>query len=119
LPIDKVAGSYVQALVNLPPGINLVGAGSLISWSTWCEIWGRVNGVKCTYERQDREVIERAAGLVGREIADMYQFFEEYGYCGMDEKEVVYPWDLEVMVKYTIMEEYIRSQDWSSVLSPQ
>ena len=63
-------------------------------------------------------MIEDAAGVVGREIADMYRFFEEYKYCGVNEKNVVYPWDLLVKVKYTTMEEYMRSQDWSSVLRP-
>lgn len=109
-------GRFVKALFDLPPGTNLVGAGSLISWVDWCNIWGRVNGVKCTFERQDRRVIEDAAGVVGREIADVYQFFEEYGYCGVDEKDVVYAWDLPVKVKYTTMEEYMQWQDWSSVL---
>lgn len=50
-------------------------------------------------------MIEDAAGAVGREIADMYQFFEQYGYCGVDEGNVVYPWDLPVKVKYTTMGE--------------
>ncbi|KAF1357777.1 hypothetical protein EJ07DRAFT_157469 [Lizonia empirigonia] len=84
---------FVKVLVDLPAGTNLVGAGSLISWGEWCKIWGRVNGVKCTYERQDRRAIEDVAGPVGREIADMYQFFEERGYCGVDEVNVVYPWE--------------------------
>lgn len=102
---NTLAGPFVKALLELPAGINLVGAGALISWAEWCEIWGRTNNVKCTYERQDRRVIEDAAGAVGREIADMYQFFEQYGYCGVDEGNVVYPWDLPVKVKYTTMGE--------------
>jgi hypothetical protein len=69
---DEVAGSYAEALLNPPPGINVFGAGSNTSWGEWCNIWGRVNGVKCTYERQDRKVIEDAAGPVGRKVADMY-----------------------------------------------
>lgn len=117
--VDISAGPFVKVLLDLPPGMNLVGAGSLISWGEWCDIWGRANGVKCTYERQDRQVIEDSAGVVGREIADMYQFFEDHGYCGVDEEEIVYPWDLPVQVKYTTMEEYMHSQDWSSVLRPE
>lgn len=116
---DSSTGPFVKTLLDLPSGTNLVGAGSLIPWGEWCNIWGRVNEVKCTFERQDRRVIENAAGVVGREIADMYQFFEDYGYCGADEKDVVYPWDLPIKVKYTTMEEYMRSQDWSSILHPE
>jgi hypothetical protein len=116
---DARKGPFVEALLQLPPGTNLVGAGSLISWSEWCNILGRVNGVACTFEKQDRRVIEDAAGVVGREIADMYQFFEEYSYCGVDEEDIVYPWDLPMKVKYTTMEEYMRSQDWTGILQPE
>lgn len=116
--VDIVIGAYVKALTSLPAGIDLVGAGSLISWGEWCSIWSRVNGVECVYERQDRRVIEEAAGPVGKEISDMYQFFDQYGYCGVDEENVVYPWDLPIAVPYTTVEEYTRSQDWSSVLHP-
>lgn len=87
--VDVAIGPFVKALLELPPGTKLVGAGSLISCGEWCSIWGRVNGVECAFERQDRRVIEDAAGVVGREIADMYQFFEEYGYCGVNEGNVV------------------------------
>ena len=79
-------GPFVKALLELSPGTNLVRAGSLISWGDWCNIWGRVNGVECTFERQDRRVVEDAAGVIGQEIADMYRFFEEYGYwCRREE----------------------------------
>ncbi|KAF1927327.1 NAD(P)-binding protein [Didymella exigua CBS 183.55] len=90
---------FVKALLNLLSGTNLVEAGSPISWAEWCNIWGRVNDVKCTFERQD--------------------LFEEHSYCGVDGKNVVYPWDLSFKVKYTTMEEYIQSQDWDSVLCPE
>ncbi|KAF2993523.1 hypothetical protein E8E13_001873 [Curvularia kusanoi] len=111
-------GMFVKALLDLPAGENLVGAGSLMSWGDWCSIWGQVNNVECTFERQDRQAVEQAAGLVGREIADMYRFFEQYGYCGVDQKDVIYPWDLPGRIQYTTMEDYIQSQDWTSVLNP-
>jgi hypothetical protein len=115
---NQETGPFVKALLDLPAGVNLVGAGSLISWGDWCSIWGQLNGVECTYERQDRQAFEEVAGPIGREVADMYQFFEQYGYCGVDQEDVVYPWDLPVQVHYTTMEEYMQSQDWSSVLHP-
>lgn len=107
---------FFNVLFALTAGTNLDGAGSLISCGEWCDIWGRVNGVKCTFERQDRRAIEDVAGSVGREIADMYQFFKMYGYCGVDEAKVVYSWDLQVKVRYTTMEEYMRALDWTTIL---
>ncbi|KAH7117829.1 hypothetical protein B0J11DRAFT_93179 [Dendryphion nanum] len=108
-------GALTKALVEVPAGKNLVGAGSVLTWNEWCENWGKINGVKCTFERMDRKVIEQILGTSGREIADMFQYTEEFGYDGSD-PSVVYPWDLGVEVKVTTMDEYNRKEDWSSVL---
>ena len=116
---NQEAGPFFKALLDISAGVDLVGAGSLISWADWCSIWCQFNGVECTYERQNRQAFEEVAGPVGREVAEMYQFFEQYGYCGVDQKDVVYPGDLSVQVHYTTMEEYMQSQDWSSILHPE
>ena len=121
-------GHFVRALISLPAGIHLVGAGSYISWNEYADIWGKHNGVDCVFEKQDRSVMESAPGpmaLVGREIADMFVFVDEFGYDGGDEG-VVYPWDLKdgeggkvgkrVEVEYTTMERYMELEDWSSIL---
>lgn len=63
----------------------------------------------------DRKVMEGMMGPVGREIADMFAYMEEFGYDGGD-PSVVYPWDLGVEINRTTMEEYTRKQDWSEVL---
>ncbi|KAF2652740.1 NAD(P)-binding protein [Lophiostoma macrostomum CBS 122681] len=104
-------GHFVKALVSLPPGLNLVGAGSYISWNEYCAIWGKHTNVECVFEKQDRKIMEEALGpLIGREIADMFEYVEEFGYDGR-EKDAVYPWELKneqgekVEVKYTTMEE--------------
>ena len=69
----------------------------------------------CIYERMDRKVMEERMGPVGREIADMFAYIEEFGYDGGD-SSAVYPWDLGIEVKRTTMEEYNRKQNWSEVL---
>jgi hypothetical protein len=67
----------VKGLVQVGPGTHLVGATSMITWDEWCEIWSRVNGVKCTFERSDRSLLEDAMGPLGREMADMFQVISD------------------------------------------
>ncbi|ORY15179.1 hypothetical protein BCR34DRAFT_559233 [Clohesyomyces aquaticus] len=86
-------GVLVKALVELPAGVHLVGAGSCMSWNEWCRVWGKANGVACVFERSDRMELEEYMGATGREFADMFQYVEEFGYDGGD-PGVVYPWDV-------------------------
>ena len=71
-----VGGRLTKALVQVAPGIHLVGASSVINWNEWCEIWSRVNKVKCIFDRLDRKVFEDTMGPLGGEIADMFQVSE-------------------------------------------
>jgi len=117
--VNKDTGRFVQALLAIPPKVNMMGAGSLISWNEYLAIWSRVNKVHVEYQQIDRAALEQMLGTVGREFADMFQYIEEFGYDGGD-PDVVYPWEVKekygVDVKYTTMEEYIKGEDWSSVL---
>jgi hypothetical protein len=108
-------GAFVLALLAAPAGTHLVGAGSLMSWNEFVELWGKKHGVEATYQQVPRAWMDENMGTVGREMADMLQYIDEFGYDGSD-PEVVYPWDLGVEVKYTTMEEYIQKTDFSSVL---
>lgn len=113
--LTRHPGHFVKALVALPPGKNLMGAGSYLTWNEWLAMWSRHNNVTATFERQDPKELEQYMGTAGRELADMWQYIDEFGYDGAD-PSVVYPWDLGVDVKYTTMEEYIKRQDWSEAL---
>ncbi|PSN73911.1 NAD(P)-binding protein [Corynespora cassiicola Philippines] len=118
--VEADTGSFVRALVASPPGQNFVGASAYLNWNEWCAIWARVHGVELSFERLPYEVLENSMGPLGREMADMFRYIEEFGYDGSD-PSVVYPWDLEkkggVHVPVTSVEDYIKRQDWSSVLN--
>lgn len=43
-------GPLTKALVQAEPGKNLLGAASVLSWTEWCDIWGKKHGVTCRYE---------------------------------------------------------------------
>ncbi|KAK0111519.1 hypothetical protein ONS95_001873 [Cadophora gregata] len=109
-------GTCTKALVQFPPGKNLLAFGSLMSWNEWVLLWGRIHGVKCTFVRMDRKVIENAMpGGIGEELADMFGYTSDFGYDGGD-KSVVSPKDLGVDFSVSTAEEFIKAEDWSSVL---
>ncbi|USP81338.1 hypothetical protein yc1106_08612 [Curvularia clavata] len=108
-------GVLTQALLKIKAGTHLVGASSMISWIEWCKIWSSTTGVECSFETIDRKILEDAMGPLGREIADMFQYMNDFGYDGND-PNVVYPWDLEMKVETTPIDKYFKMQDWSTVL---
>jgi hypothetical protein len=116
---NKDTGRFVQALLVLPPKVNMIGSGSLMSWTEYLAIWSRVNKVSVEYQEMDKAVLEKMMGTIGKEFADMFQYIDEFGYDGGN-ADVVYPWEVKekfgVDVNFTTMEEYIKGEDWSSVL---
>ncbi|KAG9187862.1 hypothetical protein G6011_05733 [Alternaria panax] len=107
-------GRLTKVLLQVAPGTHLLGATSMITWNEWCKMWSRVARVECSFERIPRKVLDDM-GPLGREIADMFQYMDEFGYDGGD-PTVVYPWDLEVEVKTTPIEVWMENQDWSPFL---
>lgn len=78
-----------------------------------------MNHAELVFEQIDGSVWEQAMGSVGKEVAEMFAYIDEFGYDGGD-PDVVYPWQVKerfgVDVEYTTVEEYIQNEDWSSVL---
>ncbi|KAH7183924.1 hypothetical protein DER44DRAFT_834986 [Fusarium oxysporum] len=108
-------GKFAKALVQVEPGKNLLGYGSLISWNEFAALWGKVHGVTCRYERLDRKVLEAAVpGCIGEELADMFEYIGEFGYDGRD-PTVVDPENLGIDVPVYTMEEYIKDEEWPEV----
>ncbi|WQF90307.1 Putative NmrA-like domain, NAD(P)-binding domain superfamily [Colletotrichum destructivum] len=109
-------GEFVKALLHVPAGQNLLGVASSLSWNEFAALWGKHHGVTCRFERLDRKVLEDAIpGGVGEELADMFEYIAEFGYDGGD-PTIVLPKDLDVHVPVYTVEEYIKNEDWSSLL---
>ncbi|KAJ5967484.1 hypothetical protein N7501_003732 [Penicillium viridicatum] len=108
-------GKFVQALVQVEPGKNLLGYGSFISWNEFATLWGKIHGVQCRFVRVHREVLEKAVpGCVGEELADMFEYTGEFGYDGRD-PSVVHPQSLGVDIPVCTVEEYIKGEDWPEI----
>ncbi|KAF2497628.1 NAD(P)-binding protein [Lophium mytilinum] len=109
-------GSFTKALVDVPAGKNLIGSGSKLSWKEWAALWGEHNGKTITYEEAPRsELEELIPGPVGKELADMIEYIDKFGYDGND-PDVVYPENLGIEVPRTTMAEYIKKTDWTPCL---
>ncbi|KAI4595253.1 hypothetical protein KJ359_006927 [Pestalotiopsis sp. 9143b] len=110
-------GAFVKALVDAPAGTDLLGASEVMTWEQWAAVWGRVNGVKAGFRRVENEELFRGAPKpLADELWDAHAYFEKFGHTGGD-PNVVTPEQLGITKSLTTMEEYIRGEDWSSVLS--
>lgn len=48
---QKDTGAFVKALVNLPPGNDLLGVSETMTWPEWMALWGRVLGVEAGFKQ--------------------------------------------------------------------
>ncbi|KAG4414577.1 hypothetical protein IFR04_012275 [Cadophora malorum] len=108
-------GTCTKALVQVPAGKNLLCFGSMMSYNEWTALWAKILGVKATFVRLDRKIVEQAIPVIGEEYCDMIEYTGEFGYDGGD-KTIVHPKDLGVDVPVMSAEEFIKNEDWSAVL---
>ncbi|OHW99276.1 NADB-Rossmann family domain-containing protein [Colletotrichum incanum] len=109
-------GEFVKALLEVPAGQNLLGVASTLSWNEYVALWGKIQGVTCRFERVDRKVLQDALpGGIGEEFAETYEYIAEFG-CEGGDPTVIHPKDLGVDIPVYTIEEYIKDEDWSSVL---
>jgi hypothetical protein len=88
------AGLFVKALTQVEPRKHLLGSSGFLTWNEFAALWGKVHGVKCRFERQDRKVLESAIpGGVGEELVDMFEYIGDFGYHGGD-PSVIFPADV-------------------------
>lgn len=76
-------GVIVDALINAPGGINVVGASELLSMKEWLELWASHVGVEAHYEAIPLEV-QTANDPTGmkRQMGETMSFVEDFGYNG-------------------------------------
>lgn len=131
-------GGFVKATVDLPPGKDLMGVSAYMTLTEFMEIWGRVQGVRAAYKQiSNEDFFEGLPGGLADELRDGFDFIHEFGFTGGDpnvlEAEQVrleshsslfvgyslmnLLYQLGIKVPVTSMEEYIRNEDWSSIMS--
>ena len=79
-------GYFVRALVQHPPGKNVLAYGSLISWKDYMTLWAQTLKLPGGYYKQITidEFNKIVPGGLGREMAEGWAYQGEYGYDGGD-----------------------------------
>jgi hypothetical protein len=78
-------GEFVKALVDLPAKTHILGVSQHMTWPAWTELWGRVNGVKATFQQvSDEEYFQGVPPPLKQELAETFAYVEEFGYTGGD-----------------------------------
>lgn len=85
---DKDTGYVVRAALQSPPGKTILGSGSMLSWIDFYKVWCEVKKVPFGgYDEMPLQVFESDMPTphLGTELAEMFLFFEEFGYTGGEE----------------------------------
>lgn len=84
----KDTGYVVRAALQSPPGKNILGFGSMLSWSDYYKVWCEVNKVPFGgYDEVPVEIFEKYIPVpgLGKELGEMLLFMDEFGYTGGEE----------------------------------
>lgn len=78
-------GAFVKALIELPPGKDLLGESESMAWPEWMELWGGILGVKAGVKQISKEeFFDGVPTAVKDELWDNYTYCEEFGHTGGD-----------------------------------
>lgn len=136
LDVNKDTGNYVYAVTQLPPGKSYMAEGTTCSWTDYMKLWSKVTGASGTYQQITNEQLTRASPDTefGAELADMFAYSSDPGYDGGDASLLKaadirqvshmdiggYPLtssaQMGVDCPTTSLEEWMRNEDWSSLL---
>ncbi|KAF2229008.1 putative hscarg dehydrogenase [Viridothelium virens] len=109
-------GPFVKALVDLPPGTHLWGVSELMTFPEWAKTWGDTLGHKIEFKQvSDEEFWQGVPEEFKNEISEGFAYADEFGYTGGD-PEVQTAAQLGIEIPCTSMAEYIKNEDWSSVV---
>jgi hypothetical protein len=100
------------------------------------KLWSKITGVPAAFEHSTVETMDKLApGGYGEEIGEMYAYAQDFGYWAKDDTSVAFAKDvsfnmpgfrtvltflflqLGVDIPVSSIEEYIKGEDWSELLS--
>lgn len=112
-------GALVHAILDTAPVKKLVGVNEWLSYRDFARILAEVLGKNIEYVDQSPNV-ETGDPDLDRDFADIMGFWIECRYDGGNvDKTTVMPNDLGVPVNLEPVKEWIKKQDWNSVLKVQ
>ncbi|KAI9685792.1 MAG: hypothetical protein M1820_010748 [Bogoriella megaspora] len=109
-------GSFVKALVDLPPRKHLLGVSESMTFSEWAKVWGGTLGYKIEFKQvSDEEFWQGLPEEFKTVLSEDFAYVDEFGYTGGD-PEVKTAAQLGIEIPCTSMAEYIKNEDWSSIV---
>ena len=83
---QKDTGYFVRALIQSPPGLNVLAYGSMESWEEYLKVFCKVHNVKYGgYDELSLEDMDKMMpGGLGMELGEMFAYVAEFGYDGGD-----------------------------------
>ncbi|GME51172.1 NAD(P)-binding protein [Neofusicoccum parvum] len=117
-------GVVVRRLVEeVEAGKSALAYSEFISWREFMAKFSKVLGVELggdegieTLSFQELKDVTHGDENIKNEVAESFAYFEEFGYDGGD-PEVLYAKDIGVESLLTPIEEYIKQEDWSSIMN--
>lgn len=89
-------GNFVDALLNLPVGTNMLAFGDRLAWPDYVELWSSITGFPATFEKTTVEEHSKLGPADhSAEMAEMYGYMQDFGFDGGD-SSVVYSRDVRI-----------------------
>jgi hypothetical protein len=90
--------SKVKALVDVPPGKDLLVVSQNMTSPEFMTLWGDILGVKAGFKQaSEDEFLKNVPEPSKRELEDTYPFVEEFGYTGED-PEILTPKQVSYLI---------------------
>lgn len=109
---EKDTGSVIKALVELPPGKNVIAYRELMTFLDYINLWGDILGLPTAVNYGPLD----APDDLWKELEETWQWAGEFGYWAHDDKSVVHPKDLGISLELGTVEDWIKAQDWKSIV---
>jgi hypothetical protein len=93
-----ITGPFVRALVEAPPGKNLMACSGVMSLNEWTAKLGKKLKIDCSFREVPPQAIVDSIPIWGGEFAEMFQYMEEFGYDGGD-PTIVYPDQVSLIIR--------------------
>ena len=83
-------GEFVKAVIDLPPGSELLGVSEELTFPQFADLWGQVNKVKARYEQISQDKFFEGVPLpLVKELGETYDYISEYSFTGGDPKIIL------------------------------
>ena len=108
----------MKALIESPPGIEVLGYTRRMSWDDYMDLWSKTLGVRGRYQQMPQEEFLAAVPEpVKRQYDEVFRYIAEFGWAGGDPK-VVHPEDVSVLdINWDTLVTAANAADLNSYLS--